>query len=101
MERSLNEYETDISDLYWLNAQAEIAELQQKMNISVQDPALDRLPGVASAFLKIVNETSDDGNQRQKLYVAQNAAGRYNLFSVISSRFLSKEQPPLSFVLNP
>lgn len=77
MERSQNEFETDISDLYWLNAIAEVAELQKKLNFVVQDPDIDQLPGLASAFVRVVNETAENGSSERKLFVAQNAAGRY------------------------
>lgn len=80
MERSQNEYDTDISDLYWLNAIAEVTEIQHKLNISLDDPILDRLPTASSAFLRIVNETDVNGNEDMKLYVAHNSAGRYVSF---------------------
>lgn len=75
VERAQKEYDTDISDLYWLNSFGEIAEIQNKLNISVQDPTFDRLPGLSSAFVRVVNETVD-GTNTQKLFVAHNAAGR-------------------------
>lgn len=76
VERKQIDYNTDISDLYWLNSIAEVAELQHKLNISLEDAVLEQLPGLSSAFLRIVNETSEDGSTTKKLYVAQNAAGR-------------------------
>lgn len=77
VERSMKEYETDISDLYWLNAMAEATEIQRKLNISLDDQALNSVSGLSSALLRIVNETTDDGVSAKKLYVAQNGAGRY------------------------
>lgn len=76
MERSMNEFDIDVSDLYWLNSVSEVPELQHMLNISLEDPVLENLPGISSAFLRIVNETKDDGTIVKKLYVAQNAVGR-------------------------
>uniref|UniRef100_A0A1E1WM03 Phospholipase B-like n=1 Tax=Pectinophora gossypiella TaxID=13191 RepID=A0A1E1WM03_PECGO len=87
VERSLNEYDTDISDLYWLNSVAEVAELQHKLNITLEDPVLGHLPGLSSAFLRIVNATSDDGTPTKKLFVAHNAAGSYSSMTRILKRY--------------
>lgn len=72
----MNEYETDISDLYWLNSITEVAELQHKLNISIENSELDDIPGLSSAFLRIVNETLEDGTNIKKLFVAQDVEGR-------------------------
>lgn len=74
--RSNNEYETDISDLYWLNSVAEVVEIQRKLNISVEDPEFSTMPGLSSAFLRIANDTTEDGKDVRKLFVAQDMAGR-------------------------
>lgn len=78
VERSGSEYETDITDLFWLNSIAEVPELQRKLNISIENSTLDHLPDLSSAFLRVVNETTDDGVMK-KMFIAQNAAGRYDL----------------------
>lgn len=75
VERSLNAYETDISDLFWLNSIAEVPELQRKLNISIENTTLDNLPHLSSAFLRVVNKTADEGVL--KMFLAQNSAGRY------------------------
>lgn len=72
----MNEYETDISDLYWLNSIAEVNELQHKLNITIEDPEISNMPGLSSAFLRIINETTEDGTSVKKLFVAQDVAGR-------------------------
>ena len=77
VERSTNEYETDISDLYWLNSIAEVTELQHKLNISIENTQLNDIPGLSSAFLRIVNETLEDGTNVKKLFVAQDVDGRW------------------------
>ncbi|CAG9125532.1 unnamed protein product [Plutella xylostella] len=87
VERSQNEFETDISDLYWLNAIAEVAELQKKLNFVVQDPDIDQLPGLSSAFVRVVNETAENGSSERKLFVAQNAAGSYSSMMRILKRY--------------
>lgn len=76
VERSTNEYETDISDLYWLNSIADVAELQHKLNISIENTTLDKLPDLSSAFLRIVNETDNEGTATQRMFIAQNAVGK-------------------------
>ncbi|KAI8436682.1 hypothetical protein MSG28_010170 [Choristoneura fumiferana] len=87
VERSMNEYETDISDLYWLNAVAEAAEIQRKLNISLDDQALTSVSGLSSALLRIVNVTTEDGGIAKKLYVAQNGAGSYSSMTRILKRY--------------
>lgn len=72
----MNEYETDISDLYWLNSVAEVTELQHKLNISIENTQLNDIPGLSSAFLRIVNDTLEDGTNVKKLFVAQDVDGR-------------------------
>lgn len=74
IEKSMLEYETDISDLYWLNAMAEVEEIQHKLNVSVEDSVFAGLPSLSSSLVRIVNE-SEDGSVK-KLFVAQDAAGR-------------------------
>ncbi|XP_072949118.1 putative phospholipase B-like lamina ancestor [Epargyreus clarus] len=85
--RSQNEYEADISDLFWLNSVAEVAEIQHKLNISLEDTPVSRLPGLSSAFLRIVNDTNEDGTTTKKLYVAQNVAGSYSSMTRIMKRY--------------
>ncbi|XP_026492159.1 putative phospholipase B-like lamina ancestor [Vanessa tameamea] len=87
VERSMNEYDTDISDLYWLNSIAEVNELQHKLNISIEDPEISAMPGLSSAFLRIVNETSEDGTAMRKLFVAQDVAGSYSSMTRIMKRY--------------
>lgn len=72
----MENYKTDISDLYWLNSVAEAEELQHKLNITLEDSELSSLPDASSAFLRIINEMHD-GTPTKKLYVSQNAAGPY------------------------
>ncbi|XP_030020376.2 putative phospholipase B-like lamina ancestor [Manduca sexta] len=86
VERSMSEYDTDISDLYWLNSVAEVTELQPKLNISLDD-SIDLLPDVSSAFLRIVNDTAEDGTPTKNLYLAHNAAGRYTTMTRILKRY--------------
>ncbi|CAK1556364.1 unnamed protein product [Leptosia nina] len=85
VERSQNEYETDISDLYWLNSISEVPEIQEKLNISLEDPAVNVLPGLSSAFLRIINDTDDETAKR--LFMAQNAAGSYSSMTRIMKRY--------------
>ncbi|XP_045773042.1 putative phospholipase B-like lamina ancestor [Maniola jurtina] len=85
--RSNNEYETDISDLYWLNSVAEVVEIQHKLNISVEDPEFTTMPGLSSAFLRIVNETSEDGNEIKKLFMAQDVAESYSSMTRILKKY--------------
>ncbi|XP_063624010.1 putative phospholipase B-like lamina ancestor [Cydia splendana] len=87
VDRSMKEYDHDISDLHWLNAVAETVEFQRKMNLTLRDPALDAVSGLSSAFLRIVNETSEDGTAATKLYVAHNAAGSYSSMTRILKRY--------------
>ncbi|KAL4707828.1 hypothetical protein ACJJTC_001774 [Scirpophaga incertulas] len=87
VERSQNEYDTDISDLFWLNAMGEVKEIQHKLNISLDDVAIDALPDLSSAFLRIINETSNDGTITKKLYLAQNSAGSYTSMTRILKRY--------------
>lgn len=87
VERSMSEYDTDISDLYWLNSLTEVIELQQKLNISLEDPMLTTLPDLSSAFVRITNETSTDGVPTKKLYLAQNMAGSYSSMTRILKRY--------------
>ncbi|KAL0883265.1 hypothetical protein ABMA27_016686 [Loxostege sticticalis] len=82
VERSQNEYDTDISDLYWLNSVGEVTEIQHKLNISLDDDVIDTLPPLSSGFLRIVNETSS-----KKLYLAQNTAGSYSSMTRILKRY--------------
>lgn len=76
VERSQNEYDTDISDLYWLNALADVREIQRKLNITLEDEELFDLPNLSTAFLRITDEHTEEGKLFKKLYVAQNTAGR-------------------------
>ena len=76
VDRGLKEYETDISDLYWLNAVSEAIEIQRKMNLTLEDEALETVPHLSSAFLRVVDDKTSDGTPTKKLYVSQNAAGR-------------------------
>ncbi|XP_023934814.1 putative phospholipase B-like lamina ancestor isoform X2 [Bicyclus anynana] len=85
--RSNNEYETDISDLYWLNSVAEVVEIQHKLNISVQETEFSSMPGLSSAFLRIANETSEDGEDIKKLFLAQDVAGSYSSMTRILKRY--------------
>lgn len=84
--KSMDDYNTDISDLYWLNFVAEAMELQHKLNITLEDSELDSLPDASSAFLRIVNEVYD-GAPTKKLYVSQNAAGPYSSMTRILKRY--------------
>lgn len=72
----MKEYETDISDLYWLNSVSEAIEIQRKMNISLENDSLDTVPDLSSAFLRVVDDKAGDGTPTKKLYVSQNAGGR-------------------------
>ncbi|CAG4956200.1 unnamed protein product [Colias eurytheme] len=85
VERSQNEYETDISDLYWLNSISEVAEIQQKLNISLEDPTVNMLPSLSSAFIRIVNDTEDE--TVKKLYMAHNTAASYSSMTRIMKRY--------------
>lgn len=76
IDRSMKEYETDISDLYWLNSVAEALEIQRKMNLTLEDESIATVPHLSSAFLRVVDDTTHDGTPTKKLYVSQNAAGR-------------------------
>ncbi|KOB71876.1 putative phospholipase B-like lamina ancestor, partial [Operophtera brumata] len=87
VERSTNEYDTDISDLYWLNSIADVAELQHKLNISIENTTLDKLPNLSSAFLRIVNETDDEGMATQRMFIAHNAVGNYSSMTRILKRY--------------
>ncbi|VVC92176.1 unnamed protein product [Leptidea sinapis] len=58
------EYETDISDLYWLNFVSEVMEVQDKLNISLVDPTLNMLPGLSSAFVRVAGDDAE-----KKLFV--------------------------------
>ncbi|CAH0715655.1 unnamed protein product, partial [Brenthis ino] len=87
VNRSMTEYKTDISDLYWLNSITEIAELQHKLNISIENSELDDIPGLSSAFLRIVNETLEDGTNIKKLFVAQDVEGSYSSMTRIMKRY--------------
>lgn len=80
IERSMEPYDSDISDLLWLNSVAEVTELQHKLNISLEDEMLQSIPDISSAFLRIVNGTGDEG---PKLFMAQNAAGRYAILLIL------------------
>ncbi|XP_032517362.2 putative phospholipase B-like lamina ancestor [Danaus plexippus] len=85
IEKSMLEYETDISDLYWLNAMAEVEEIQHKLNVSVEDSVFAGLPSLSSSLVRIVNE-SEDGSVK-KLFVAQDAAGSYSSMTRIMKRY--------------
>ncbi|CAH2048552.1 unnamed protein product, partial [Iphiclides podalirius] len=85
-ERNTN-LETDISDLYWLNSIADVVELQRKMNITIDDPAIDKLPGLSSAFLRITNTTSEDGTATKKIFLAHNVAGSYSSMTRILKKY--------------
>ncbi|CAK1580142.1 unnamed protein product [Parnassius mnemosyne] len=87
-ERSGNyKYDTDISDLYWLNSVADVVELQRKLNITIDDSVVNQLPGLDSAFLRIVNETLDDGTVAKKLFIAHNVAGSYSSMTRILKKY--------------
>ncbi|CAF4881612.1 unnamed protein product [Pieris macdunnoughi] len=85
VERNQNEYETDISDLYWLNSVSEVAEIEQKLNITLEEPNINKLPGLSSAFIRIANDTDDESVK--KLFIAQNAAGSYSSMTRIMKRY--------------
>lgn len=88
VERSMKEYDTDISDLYWLNFVSEALEIQHKMNITIDNnDSLEKLPHLSSAFLRIVDEETVDGTLTKKLYVSQNAAGKYISMTRILKRY--------------
>lgn len=87
VERSTLEYDTDISDLYWLNFVSEAIEIQHKMNISLNDESIEKLPHLSSAFLRIIDDKTEDGLPTKKLYVAQNAAGTYSSMTRILKRY--------------
>ncbi|XP_041978902.1 putative phospholipase B-like lamina ancestor [Aricia agestis] len=87
VRRNEKEYKTDVSDLYWLNSISEVTELQRKLNISVEDETFNSLPGLSSAYLRIVNETSKDGLPLREMYVAQNGAGSYTSMIRLMKRY--------------
>ncbi|XP_021188181.3 putative phospholipase B-like lamina ancestor [Helicoverpa armigera] len=87
IDRSMKEYETDISDLYWLNSVSEAIEIQRKMNISLEDEALETVPHLSSAFLRVADDTTKDGIPTKKLYVSQNAAGSYASMTRILKKY--------------
>ncbi|GBP22347.1 Putative phospholipase B-like lamina ancestor [Eumeta japonica] len=87
VERSLNSYETTITDLYWLNAFSDVREIQRKLNISLAETPLAQLAGLSTAFLRVVNRTTEGGAIRQKLFVAHNAVGRYSSMTRILKRY--------------
>ncbi|XP_045536388.1 putative phospholipase B-like lamina ancestor isoform X1 [Papilio machaon] len=77
-ERNANtKSDTDISELYWLNSMADVVELQRKMNITIDNNPVNKLPGLSSAFLRVVNETLENGTTTKRIYLAHNAAGSY------------------------
>ncbi|XP_050666133.1 putative phospholipase B-like lamina ancestor [Leptidea sinapis] len=82
VEKSQKEYETDISDLYWLNFVSEVMEVQDKLNISLVDPTLNMLPGLSSAFVRVAGDDAE-----KKLFVAHNAAGSYSTMTRIMKRY--------------
>lgn len=87
VDRGLKEYEPDISDLYWLNSVSEAIEIQRKMNISLEDEALETVPHLSSAFLRVVDDKTNDGTPTKKLYVSQNAAGSYASMTRIMKKY--------------
>ncbi|XP_047029873.1 putative phospholipase B-like lamina ancestor isoform X1 [Helicoverpa zea] len=87
IDRSMKEYETDISDLYWLNSVSEAIEIQRKMNISLEDEALETVPHLSSAFLRVADDKTKDGIPTKKLYVSQNAAGSYASMTRILKKY--------------
>ncbi|GBP95990.1 Putative phospholipase B-like lamina ancestor [Eumeta japonica] len=87
VERSLNCYETTITDLYWLNAFSDVREIQRKLNISLAETPLAQLAGLSTAFLRVVNRTTEGGEIRQKPFVAHNAVGRYSSMTRILKRY--------------
>ncbi|XP_068633401.1 putative phospholipase B-like lamina ancestor [Battus philenor] len=86
-ERNTNKYDTDISDLYWLNSVADVVELQKKLNVTIDNSSVADLPGMSSAFLRIVNETLDNGTFEKKIYVAHNTAGSYSSMTRILKKY--------------
>ncbi|XP_047029875.1 putative phospholipase B-like lamina ancestor isoform X2 [Helicoverpa zea] len=70
IDRSMKEYETDISDLYWLNSVSEAIEIQRKMNISLEDEALETVPHLSSAFLRVADDKTKDGIPTKKFYAS-------------------------------
>ncbi|RVE52127.1 hypothetical protein evm_003200 [Chilo suppressalis] len=86
VERSQNEYDTDISDLYWLNSVGEVTEIQHKLNISLDADVIDALPDLSSGFLRIANETVE-GSTFKKIYLAQNKAASYTSMTRILKRY--------------
>lgn len=87
VDRSMKEYETDISDLYWLNSVSEAIEIQRKMNITLEDEGLEAIPHLSSAFLRVVDDKKNDGTPTKKLYVSQNAAGSYSSMTRILKKY--------------
>ncbi|KAH9644783.1 hypothetical protein HF086_007871 [Spodoptera exigua] len=87
VDRSMKEYETDISDLYWLNSVSEAIEIQRKMNITLEDEGLEAIPHPSSAFLRVVDDKTSDGTPTKKLYVSQNAAGSYSSMTRILKKY--------------
>ncbi|XP_053609309.1 putative phospholipase B-like lamina ancestor isoform X2 [Plodia interpunctella] len=87
VERSQCEYDTDVSDLYWLNSMAEVAEIQRILNITLEDSTIQNVPDLSTAFVRIANETSEDGTTTKKLYLAQNKAGSYSSMTRILKRY--------------
>ncbi|XP_013186924.1 putative phospholipase B-like lamina ancestor [Amyelois transitella] len=87
VERSMNEYDTDISDLYWLNSMAEVTEIQRILNITLEDSYIQAVPDLSTAFVRIANETSANGIPTKKLFLAQNKAGSYSSMTRILKRY--------------
>ncbi|XP_026735278.1 putative phospholipase B-like lamina ancestor [Trichoplusia ni] len=87
IDRSMKEYETDISDLYWLNSVAEALEIQRKMNLTLEDESIATVPHLSSAFLRVVDDINHDGTPTKKLYVSQNAAGSYSSMTRILKKY--------------
>lgn len=87
VERSMLEYDADKSDLFWLNFVSEAIEIQHKLNISLDDVSVEKIPHLASAFLRVVDDKYEDGKPTRKLYVAQNAAGTYSSMTRILKRY--------------
>lgn len=87
VERSSKPYETDISNLYWLNFVHEAAEFQRKLNISLGEDPIERLPSLGSAFLRVVDAKAEDGTPTKKLYVSHNAAESYSSMTRLLKRY--------------
>ncbi|CAB3221806.1 unnamed protein product [Arctia plantaginis] len=87
VERSSKPYDTDISNLYWLNFVNEAVEFQRKLNISLGGDSIEKLPNLGSAFLRVVDTMAKDGTPTKKLYLSHNAAGKYSSMTRLLKRY--------------